>query len=216
MNGRRGKGTGGPAAARRIRLALVASAIALAVLTAACAERGSGTSSAPSTTPVATTTPTATPSETPSPHERRKGESPSPSASPTVDPYALADGVYPAYMRGVDVRGRTVTVDVVQTFEGWRAKQAALEDGVAPWKARRYKYYPVYIRNENPLLRTLPVVPNATIVFVGECEETTHGAAGLRELADRALPYSTDWYYTITMRGDVVQRIEQHIAIPAC
>jgi hypothetical protein len=129
----------------------------------------------------------------------------------------LADGAYPAFIRDVDVDGRTVTVDVVQTFEGGKtAEQAALEDGLAPWKARRYEYYPVYIRNENPLLRTLSVRRRVTIEFMGECEETAYGTSALRELADRAMPPSTDWYYTLTMRGDVVQRIDQHIAIPAC
>jgi len=218
MNGHRGKGARGRPPLGRARFALVALGISLAVVTAACAERPSETASAP-TTPVATTIPTeSASSETPSPREQKadRTQPPSPSESATVDPYALADGVYPAYVRDVDVAGRTVTVDVVQTFEGWRAKQAALEDGLAPWKARQYKYYPVYIRDENPLLRTLPVSEDATIVFMGECEETTHGVAGLRELADRSLPYSTDWYYTLTVRDEVVQRIEQHIAISAC
>jgi hypothetical protein len=164
--------------------------------------------------PVATVSvgPTVTPPvESPEPER-----SPEPSETPAPDPYALADGVYPAFIRGVDVDAGTVNVDVVQTFEGWKAKAAALEDGLAPWRARNYKYAPVYIRNENPLLRTLDASRAIGIKLYGECEATVHGMSGLAELADRALPYSTDWYYSLAMRDNVIVHIVQHIAISAC
>jgi hypothetical protein len=195
------------------RAALVGTMLTVLTLTAAgCADRQAPAAGGVPTSPVATGTPAPSASaESPEPTQTS-----SPTPSPSVDPYALADGAYPAYIRDVSVAERTVTVDVVQTFEGKDAEQAALEDGLAPWKARRYEYYPVYIRNENPLLRTLTVSRHVTIKFMGECEETAHGTSALRELADRALPYSTDWYYTLTMRDDVIERIDQHIAIPAC
>jgi hypothetical protein len=208
----------GPGSKQRGSRTLLAAVLSVAVLTlAGCARtpapRGAGASVSPvATSPVATTRPTDASNASSSPDGR-----PTRTSSPTAaDPYALADGVYPALLKDVDVGRGTVKVDVVQTFSGWRAKQAALDDGVAPWKARQYKYYPVYIRNENPLLRTLSVSPNVTIVFMGECEETTHGMAGLRQLAERALPFSADWYYSFTIKDDVVQRVVQHIAIPAC
>lgn len=201
---------------------IIAMAIALAAMAAGGCARPASSGSKVSTTPVATTERTASPSDATEPKKEPKKEkdangtaSPTPSASAT-DPYALADGVYPAFIRDVDVSGRTITVDVVQTFEGWQAKQAALEDGLAPWKAEQYKYAPVYIRNENPLLRTLSVSPTVTVEFWGACEDVEHGPEGLRELAERALPFSTDWYYSLTMRDDVVQRVVQKIAIPAC
>ena len=80
-------------------------------------------------------------------------------AQPTTDPTALADGVYPTFVRAVDVPGATITVDVLQTFVGSDAHQAAIQDGVS-WNDVRYD--PVYIRNENPLLRTLPVALTST------------------------------------------------------
>ena len=36
---------------------------------------------------------------------------PTPTVEPTVDPNALADGVYPTYVRAVDIEGATVTID---------------------------------------------------------------------------------------------------------
>ena len=105
---------------------------------------------------------------------------PSPAAEPTVDPNALADGVYPTYVRAVDVEGATVTVDVLQTFFGEAAHQAAIEDGVH-WRDVRYD--PVYIRNENPLLRTLPVAPDAHIKLIGVCEAPSR-SIGLTQLRD--------------------------------
>ena len=55
---------------------------------------------------------------------------PSPSVEPAPDPNALADGVYPTFVRAVDVQGGTVTVDVLQVFVGAEQRQAAIEDGV--------------------------------------------------------------------------------------
>ena len=91
-----------------------------------------------------------------------------------MDPNALADGVYPTYVRAVDIEGATVTVDVLQTFFGEDAHQAAVEDG-KDWRDVRYD--PVYIRNENPLLRTLPVAPDAHIKLIGLCEAPTARSA---------------------------------------
>jgi hypothetical protein len=211
---------------RQGRLTRLIVALALACATAlvasSCGERagtdvGAGGPTIEPSSPASRTPHTRAPRTRDVERSREPTVTPSPTPSPTpVDPYALADGVYPAYVRAVDVAAGTVTVDVVQTFEGHAAVRAALEDGRAPWKARRYRYYPVYIRNENPLLRTLDVRSDAVIVFTGECETTTYGRPGLRELAHRALPFTTDWYYSLTMNDDAVARIVQHIAIPAC
>jgi hypothetical protein len=61
---------------------------------------------------------------------------------------------------GVDPAGRTVRIDVVQFFTGAAAAQAAREDGAAEVPPPN----DVWIRNENPLLRTLPVLPRAPVV----------------------------------------------------
>ena len=107
---------------------------------------------------------------------------PSPTVEPATDPTALADGVYPTFVRAVDVQGATVTVDVLQIFVGAEQRQAAIEDGVN-WQ--NVMYDPVYIRNENPLLRTLPVAGDARITFLGGCESPNR-QAGLNQLRKEA------------------------------
>jgi hypothetical protein len=136
----------------------------------------------------------------------------SPTAQPTVDPNELADGVYPTYIRGVDVRAATITVDVLQTFFGADAHQAAIEDGV-PWRDVRYD--PVYIRNENPLLRTLPVARDVTIKLIGMCMAPNR-VVGLKELSEATTPFTDTLYYDVTVVGGTVQRVNQLVAVSAC
>jgi hypothetical protein len=137
---------------------------------------------------------------------------PSPTAQPTLDPTALADGVYPTYVRAVDVRRATVTVDVVQTFVGAAAHQAAIEDGV-PWNDVRFD--PVYIRNENPRLRTLPVARDVNIKFIGECMEPSR-RVGLTELRKETTPFTSTFSYDVSVVGGSIQGIQQLIAVAAC
>src|SRR5438874_1749913 len=91
-------------------------------------------------------------------HERSSKKPESQSVQPL-----LADGIYPTYVRGVDVQGSTITVDVLQVFEGEDAAKTAIEDGMSPNEA---KYLYVYVRNQNPLLRTLPVAADVVIDFL--------------------------------------------------
>jgi hypothetical protein len=137
---------------------------------------------------------------------------PSPSAEPAPDPNALADGIYPAFVRAVDVQDGTVTVDVLQVFAGTAAHQAAIEDGV-PWADVRYD--PVYLRNENPLLRTLPVTRDAQIRFMGMCEAPSR-QVGLTQLRAETTPFNETFYYEMSVRDGSVVGIEQKIAISAC
>jgi len=137
---------------------------------------------------------------------------PSTTAQPTPDPTALADGTYPAYVRAVDVQRATITVDVVQVFVGSAAHQAAIEDGVA-WRDVRFD--PVYIRNENPLLRTLPVAREVKIKFIGECMEPSR-RVGLTELRKETTPFTTVFYYDVSVVGGSIQSIQQLIAVAAC
>jgi hypothetical protein len=137
---------------------------------------------------------------------------PTPTAEPTSDPTALADGVYPTYVRAVDVQGATVTVDVLQVFVAGAAHQAAIEDGV-PWRDVRYD--PVYIRNENPLLRTLPVARDARIKFMGECVAPNR-VVGLTDLREATTPFTDTFYYEVSVVGGSVEGIKQLIAISAC
>jgi hypothetical protein len=137
---------------------------------------------------------------------------PTPTAEPTSDPTALADGVYPAYVRSVDVRGAMVTVDVLQIFVGSEAHQAAIEDDV-PW--RDVRYAPVYVRNENPLLRRLPVARDARIKFMGECVAPSR-VVGLTDLREATTPFTDTFYYELSVVGGSVEGIRQLIAISAC
>jgi hypothetical protein len=152
--------------------------------------------------------PTATATAPASPETPR----PTTSAQPTPDPTALADGTYPAYVRAVDVQRATITVDVVQVFVGGAAHQAAIEDGVA-WGDVRFD--PVYIRNENPLLRTLPVARDVKIKFIGMCMEPNR-RVGLTELRKETTPFTSVFYYDVSVVGGSIQSIQQLIAVAAC
>ena len=136
---------------------------------------------------------------------------PSPSAEPAPDPNALADGVYPTFVRAVDVQGATVTVDVLQVFVGSEQHQAAIEDGV-DWQ--NVMYDPVYIRNENSLLRTLPVTEDARITFLGGCESPSR-QAGLNQLRREGVGSET-YYFEMSVTDGSVVAIDQRIAISAC
>jgi hypothetical protein len=136
---------------------------------------------------------------------------PSPSVEPAPDPNALADGVYPTFVRAVDAQGATVTVDVLQVFVGPEQHQAAIEDGV-DW--RNVMYDPVYIRNENPLLRTLPVAGDARITFLGGCESPSRHA-GINQLRREGVGSETYYFDMSVIDGSVVA-IDQKIAVSAC
>jgi hypothetical protein len=138
---------------------------------------------------------------------------PSPTAEPASDPTALADGVYPTYVRAVDVRAATITVDVLQAFVGEAEQhQAAIEDGVN-WE--NVMYDPVYIRNENPLLRTLPVSSHAYIKLIGVCTDPDMSIA-LKKLREAALPFTDLYYYEITVFDGTIVRIDQKVALAGC
>ena len=138
---------------------------------------------------------------------------PSPSAEPAPDPNALADGNYPTFVRAVDVEGATITVDVLQVFVG-EAEQhrAAIEDGV-DWE--NFMYDPVYVRNDNPLLRTLPVAWDVRIHFYGWCDYPGRWA-GLTELRKEAASSGEGWYYEITIVDGEIVGIEQKVASSGC
>jgi hypothetical protein len=126
---------------------------------------------------------------------------------------SLADGTYPTYVRGVDVHGATITVDVIQVFQDEAAVKAAMEDGKTLDEAQ---YLYVYIRNQSSRLRTLPVATDVRIEFVGTCESPPDRNAALTELAKKTTPFDKTYYYDITVAGGAINRIAQHLAIPAC
>ena len=127
-------------------------------------------------------------------------------------PLVLEDGVYPAYVRGVDVANATVTLDVIQAFKHKAAMKAAVQDGEDRLDA---KYLPVWIRNENDLLRTLPASQDLRIRFPGGCESGDQHVL-LKSLSKATTPFDTDFYYSVTVTNGAIDRIVQHVTIAAC
>ena len=195
-------------------IVLIAAALALGLgITGVYALAGGASSSGAGPGPAVTSVPTspraaaAVTSPTPPVTPR-----PSTTAPPTPDPTALADGTYPTFVRAVDLDGATVEIDVLQVFVGAEAHRAAIEDGVS-WNDVRYN--PVYIRNENPLLRTLPVARDAHIKLLGMCEAPSR-SIGLKELLNETTPFTDAFYYDVTVVGGSVVSITQKIAVSAC
>jgi hypothetical protein len=200
---------------RRPAILLTAAALVLALgALGAAAALGDRSPSDRGTPPQATasTSPASTVGRAADARPSPAAPSESPSAQPTLDPNRLADGVYPTYVRAVDVQGATITVDVLQTFFGADAHQAAVEDGV-PW--RDVRYAPVYIRNENPLLRNLPVGSDVKIKLIGVCTAPNR-LVGLTQLSKATTPFTDTFYYDVTVIGGTVERVDQLIAISAC
>jgi hypothetical protein len=191
---------------------LIAAALALGLgVTGVYALAGGGSSSGAGPDPAVTsvpTSPSATATVTSSPPATPRPSTP----PPTPDPTALADGTYPTFVRAVDLDGATVEVDVLQVFVGAEAHQAAIEDDVS-WNDVRFN--PVYIRNENPLLRTLPVARHAHIRLLGICESPSR-SIGLMELRNQTTPFTDTFYYDVTVVGGSVVGISQKIAVAAC
>lgn len=124
---------------------------------------------------------------------------------------ALPDGDHSGYIRKLDAARGTVVVDVVQEFKDRRAVEEAIKDGESRDTAR---YRTVYLRNQNPRLRTLPLADDVQ-VKLRECEGPKLSRdAMLAKLASNAR--SGTYYYTLTVDRGVVQRIEEKIAGNAC
>jgi hypothetical protein len=141
------------------------------------------------------------------PAKKAKGSAPSAPTAPV-----LADGTYPTYVTNVDVDGAMITVDVIQVFQDEAAVKAALEDGVQDDVAN---FLYIYVRNQNPLLRTLGVARNVRIVFLDGCEAPDR-TTGLKELAKVTKHFDDLYYYDITVANGVIDRIIQRIAQAAC
>ncbi len=138
-----------------------------------------------------------------------------PQQSPASQPVApvLADGIDPTYIRKVDVRGAQVTLDVIQVFENDEAAAAAIEDGTPPSEA---EYLYIYIRNQNPRLRTLPVASDVRIDFADGCEAPRNRDAALSELTKRTTPFNDLYFYEVTVKDGAIHRVNESLARAAC
>ena len=127
----------------------------------------------------------------------------------------LADGRYDSYIRTVDSHRNRLVVDLVQVFDGQAARDAAIADGMARDKAQ---YLGVYVRNQNPRLRTLPLARDLRLdLRGGDCEaplnhQLTKLAADARAMSG---PIHT-YYFTLTVRAGAVHQVQEFLAINAC
>jgi hypothetical protein len=134
--------------------------------------------------------------------------------TPTPRPPVLADGRYDAYIQQVNTRGDYLVVDLVQVFEGQAAVDAAIADGMARDKAQ---YLGVYVRNQNPRLRTLRLASDLRLDLQAGCEEPI--SSQLTKLAEDARLVSGGvhtYYFRLTMAGGAVHRVQEFLAINAC
>jgi hypothetical protein len=123
----------------------------------------------------------------------------------------LADGVHHALLRSVDVAGGRLTVDVVQALFDGDAVKAAIADGRSREEAQ---YLPVWLRNENPRLRTLPVAAGFKAAFLQPCDEPSGRATALERLAANA--GTGAYFYSLTVRDGAVQSVQERLAVNAC
>jgi hypothetical protein len=147
------------------------------------------------------------------PTQGKQTPGPAAGGGTTGQPAALADGKHDAYIRKLDTRGRTVVVDVVQVFKDKDAVEAAVQDGKSRQDAQ---YLSVWVRNQNPRLRTLPLASGFKVDLIGGCEDSTLSQeALLKKLAENARIAGV-YYYTLTVKDGAVQRIDEHLAVNAC
>ena len=125
---------------------------------------------------------------------------------------ALPDGDHDAYITSLDRAGNRIVVDVVQVCHDEQAVEAAIADGRSRSQAR---YLTTWVRNENPRLRTLPLASGLDVRLWGSCEEGGGREQQLATLAAHARQQGT-FYYTLTVAGGKVQRIQERLAINAC
>ena len=187
---------------------ITAVVFAAAVAITGCAAHSTADPSSP-----APGTPQAAPAITPAPESPTVAPKP-PTVAPKPPTVAskspvLADGRYDAYIRQVNTRGDYLVVDLVQVFHDQAAVAAAVADGKPRDTAQ---YLSTYVRNQNPRLRTLSLAGDLRVDLLGGCEEPV--SHELNKLAADAR--TGGYYFTLSVTGDAVHQIQEHIAGNAC
>jgi hypothetical protein len=121
------------------------------------------------------------------------------------------NGVHHAYIRNVDVANDRLTVDVVQLFLDGDAVKAAIADGKPRNEARHLM---LWLRNQNPRLRTLPLAASLRVDLFDSCEESSDRWALLQKLSGNAR--SGVYFYTLTVHDGAVHAIKERQITPAC
>ena len=192
---------------RPVRI-ITAVVFAAAVAVTGCAAHSTAVN--PPVTPVVDAPTPPAPSPAPKPI-------PVPVPAPTPAPKApvLADGHYDAYIQQVTTRGDYLVVDLVQVFQGQAAIDAAVADGL-PRDQAQVLY--VWVRNQNPRLRTLPMTSDLRLdLLPGDCIESRNHQLAKLIKDSRAMSNSRPaYYFTLTVAGGVVHRIQEDKTFNAC
>jgi hypothetical protein len=133
------------------------------------------------------------------------------SADTATGSAALPDGTHHTLIRRVDVAGDRITVDVVQLFLDGDAVKAAIADGKSRQQA---EVLTVWLRNQNPRLRTLPLAAGLKVDFHQPCDEQPDRRAVLEQLAGNVRLGL--YFHTLTVRDGVVHAIKERQIHPAC
>jgi hypothetical protein len=181
----------------------VAALITGSYLAVSTAHSSAAAPTAPVTAPILQPTPPVDPPKPPDPTRR------------VLRMPVLADGRYNSYIRTVDRDHNQLVVDLVQVFDGQAAMDAAIADGMARDKAQ---YLGVYVRNQNPRLRTLPLADDLRLdLRGGDCEAPLNHQLAKLAADARAMSGSIHTYYfTLTVRGAAVHQVQELLAINAC
>ena len=192
---------------RPVRI-ITAVVFAAAVAVTGCAAHSTAVN--PPVTPVVDAPTPPAPSPAPKPI-------PVPVPAPTPAPKApvLADGHYDAYIQQVTTRGDYLVVDLVQVFQGQAAIDAAIADGL-PRDQAQVLY--VWVRNQNPRLRTLAIASDMRLdLLPGDCVESrNHQFAKLIKDSRARSNSRPAYYFTLTVAGGMVHRIQEDKTFNAC
>jgi len=123
----------------------------------------------------------------------------------------LPDGVHHALIRKVDIADDRITVDVVQLFLDGNAVKAAIADGKPREEASTIM---VWLRNQNPRLRSLPLATDLRVDFFHPCDEDPDRRALLAKLAANAR--LGHYFYSLTVRDGSVHAMKERQINPAC
>jgi len=136
-------------------------------------------------------------------------------APPLYPAPVLADGRYDSYIRTVDTNRQRLVVDLVQVFKYPASVDAAITDGLARDRAQ---VLDVWVRNQNPRLRTLPLASDLQIdLLPGDCIESRNHQLAKLVKDSRAISNSRPaFYFTLTVAGGVVHRIQEDKTFSAC
>jgi hypothetical protein len=137
--------------------------------------------------------------------------------APPLDPPApvLADGRYDSYIRTVDTNRQRLVVDLVQVFKYPASVDAAIADGLPHDQAQ---VLDVWVRNQNPRLRTLPLASDLQIdLLPGDCIESRNHQLAKLIKDSRAISNSRPaYYFTLTVADGAVHQIQEDKTFSAC